>query len=69
MKDALLCLAFLIGLVIIPIFTFGYEASNAGYCQHYDGPKKCDAFESAFFGLCAGVVWPLYWSWELQRKE
>lgn len=48
--------------------TAGYEACQAerkaGKAHHcYDGRSE----EAATIGIIAGMLWPLYWSWELQQ--
>lgn len=48
----------LVAYLLIGIFTFGHSASHSA-----DEMKE----NKAFNGIAAGLSWPLYWSWEIQR--
>lgn len=67
-------LTYVAAYVIMIIFTFGHafngvpdeegaRIGNITYTVHNGGGTK------AFVGFVAGVMWPLYWSVELQEKE
>ena len=50
-------LLFWVSYLVLAVFTFGHAAANY-QSNHVDAPLA---------GLCASIVWPLYWSWELQE--
>lgn len=65
----------LIGLAVyavIGIYTFGYAAAESTKwgieqeCGSGGKSRKCIAHSPAINGLFAAIVWPLYWSWEVQ---
>ena len=56
-------------LVFMPIFTFGYAAVHVkDPCGDHIYPHQCDSVDRSFAGFGAAIVWPLYWSWEIQEK-
>lgn len=67
--------AALIGYAAMAVFSFGWQAN---YAQEAIESAQCDTSEKrlnsraycyhvpAIEGFAAGVLWPLYWSWELQ---
>lgn len=64
---------FLIGVtayVLAAIVTFGHAAANHVYnCKPIPGWEICsgdrETGEKAINGILSGLVWPLYWSWEV----
>lgn len=51
----------------IAIFTFGHSASAEHVCRaENDTVRTCRVAPVAMSSLVAGVLWPLYWSWEVQ---
>ena len=61
-------LAALAGYVLMAIFTFGHSAANSPLegCRKPNAISSCTA-EAGMGGMMAAIVWPLYWSWELQQ--
>ena len=56
---------------LIAIVTFGYAAENASPCYIRDklGDRvaaPCESGLDAVSGVISALMWPLYWSWELQ---
>lgn len=54
--------------VAIGILTFGHVAAAPRHCAdaHSDTLIQCRSIHHVLAGLGAGVMWPLYWSWEVQ---
>ena len=64
--------ATLLGLaayVLAGIFTFGHAAAHhaADPTIFKDGTRFYNTDQTLVGGMLAGMVWPLYWSWEAQR--
>lgn len=77
MKTLVTCWALTAAYVLIAIVTFGYAAAHAQV--RYDarcGPAEqrlvlssnCDTLPVGV-GLFAGLLWPLYWSWEFWDEK
>jgi hypothetical protein len=51
---------------LMAIYTFGHAAADPK-CRSIMN-EKCNVGDRAFDGLGAAMLWPLYWSWELQER-
>lgn len=67
--DLLMTCLLIFCLLIMPVFTFGYDAVHLQNCTEIRKPVECDRGMRTFAGLTAAVTWPLYWSWTLQEKK
>jgi len=49
--------------LLMAIFTFGHAASHCEKQTYH----VCDSGDRSFRGMASAMVWPMYWSWELQE--
>lgn len=54
-----------LSVIFMSVFTFGHAVNNKAFCDIEYEPGLCRMLST----IPASIAWPLYWSYELQRKD